>query len=51
MAMWDDILTERDRQVFAAAGYGKRQGLGNRPAVMAEERAGIGGTGGGGTEA
>jgi len=34
MAIWDDILTERDKQVFAAAGYGKRQGFGNRPAVI-----------------
>jgi maleamate amidohydrolase len=34
MAMWDDVLTERDKQVFAAAGYGKRQGFGRRPAVM-----------------
>ena len=34
MATWDDILTERDKQVFAAAGYGKRQGFGSRPAVI-----------------
>jgi hypothetical protein len=34
MAIWDDVLTERDKQVFAAAGYGKRQGFGRRPAVM-----------------
>ena len=34
MASWDDILTERDKQVFGAAGYGKRQGYGSRPAVM-----------------
>ena len=34
MAIWDDILTERDKQVFAAAGYGKRQGFGSRPAVI-----------------
>ena len=34
MAIWDEVLTERDKQVFAAAGYGKRQGFGNRPAVM-----------------
>ena len=34
MALWDDVLTERDRQVFAAAGYGKRQGFGRRPAVI-----------------
>ena len=34
MAIWDDVLTERDQQVFAAAGYGKRQGFGHRPAVI-----------------
>ncbi len=34
MATWDDVLTERDKQVFAAAGYGKRQGFGSRPAVI-----------------
>ncbi len=34
MAIWDDVLTERDKQVFAAAGYGKRQGFGRRPAVI-----------------
>ena len=34
MAIWDDILTERDRQVFASAGYGQRQGFGSRPAVL-----------------
>jgi maleamate amidohydrolase len=34
MAIWDGVLTERDQQVFAAAGYGKRQGFGRRPAVI-----------------
>ena len=34
MAIWDDMLTERDKQVFAAAGFGKRQGFGRRPAVI-----------------
>jgi len=34
MALWDDVLTERDKQVFAAAGYGKRQGFGRKPAVI-----------------
>jgi nicotinamidase-related amidase len=34
MAIWDDVLTERDKQVFAAAGYGKRQGFGLRPAII-----------------
>jgi maleamate amidohydrolase len=34
MAVWDEVLTERDKQVFAAAGYGKRQGFGHKPAVI-----------------
>ena len=34
MAIWDKVLTERDKQVFAAAGYGKRQGFGHKPAVI-----------------
>ena len=34
MADWDNFLTERDKQVFAAAGYGKRQGYGKNPAVI-----------------
>ena len=34
MATWDDILTERDKQVFALSGYGKRAGFGQRPAVL-----------------
>lgn len=34
MAIWDDILTERDREVFAKSGYGKRAGFGQRPAVL-----------------
>ena len=34
MAIWDEVLTERDKQVFAAAGYGKRQGFGHKPAVI-----------------
>jgi maleamate amidohydrolase len=34
MAIWDDILTERDREVFAKSGYGKRAGFGARPAVL-----------------
>jgi len=34
MAIWDDTLTERDKQVFAKSGYGKRQGFGQRPAVL-----------------
>jgi len=34
MATWDDILTERDKEVFALSGYGKRAGFGERPAVL-----------------
>ena len=34
MAIWDDILTDRDQAVAAATGYGKRQGYGSRPAVL-----------------
>jgi maleamate amidohydrolase len=34
MAAWDDILTERDKEVFALSGYGKRAGLGQRPALL-----------------
>ncbi|MPZ68462.1 MAG: isochorismatase family protein [Actinobacteria bacterium] len=31
---WYDILTTRDRQVFAASGYGSLSGLGVRPALL-----------------
>ena len=34
MAVWDDVLTETDRAVFEAAGWGRRAGYGERPAVM-----------------
>jgi nicotinamidase-related amidase len=34
MAVWDDILTSRDKEVFALSGYGKRAGFGQRPAVL-----------------
>jgi nicotinamidase-related amidase len=34
MAIWDDVLTETDKAVFAAAGWGKRAGYGERPAIM-----------------
>ena len=34
MATWDDILTPRDKDVFALSGYGKRAGFGQRPAVL-----------------
>jgi nicotinamidase-related amidase len=34
MAIWDDVLTDRDKEVFAAAGWGRRAGFGERPAIM-----------------
>jgi nicotinamidase-related amidase len=34
MATWDDLLTERDQEVFAKSGYGKRAGFGQLPAVL-----------------
>lgn len=34
MAIWDDVLTERDKSVFKTAGWGKMGGFGKRPAVM-----------------
>jgi nicotinamidase-related amidase len=32
--IWNKFLTERDKQVFAAAGYGARAGFGQRPALV-----------------
>lgn len=32
--IWNRFLTERDKQVFAAGGFGARQGYGKRPAVL-----------------
>jgi maleamate amidohydrolase len=32
--IWDKFLTERDRAVFAASGYGSLSGLGGRPALL-----------------
>ncbi len=32
--IWNPFLTERDKQVFAAAGFGVRQGFGRRPALL-----------------
>jgi nicotinamidase-related amidase len=34
MATWDDVLTSRDKDVFALSGYGKKAGFGQRPAVL-----------------
>ena len=32
--IWDQFLTKRDREVFAASGYGTRAGFGDRPALL-----------------
>ena len=32
--IWNKFLTERDKQVFAAGGFGSRQGFGKRPAIL-----------------
>src|SRR5881409_3161675 len=32
--IWNRFLTERDKAVFAAAGYGARAGFGSRPALL-----------------
>jgi nicotinamidase-related amidase len=32
--VWNPFLTERDKQVFAAGGFGARQGYGKRPALV-----------------
>jgi nicotinamidase-related amidase len=32
--IWNQFLTERDKQVFAAGGFGARQGYGKRPALL-----------------
>jgi maleamate amidohydrolase len=32
--IWEKFLTERDKQVFAASGYGARGGFGERPALL-----------------
>src|SRR2546429_2488102 len=32
--IWNRFLTERDKAVFAAAGYGTRAGFGSRPALL-----------------
>jgi len=34
MPVWDQFLTERDKQVFTGAGYGKPAGFGQRPVVL-----------------
>ena len=32
--IWNQFLTERDKQIFSNAGYGARQGFGKRPAIL-----------------
>jgi len=32
--VWDDFVTEMDKKVFEAAGYGKKMGFGKRPALF-----------------
>ena len=32
--VWDDILTPRDKEVFKLSGFGKKAGLGQRPALL-----------------
>ncbi len=32
--IWDQFLTDEDKEVFDAAGYGARGGFGERPAVL-----------------
>ena len=34
MSTWDDILTSRDKEVFALSGFGKKAGFGQRPALL-----------------
>jgi len=34
MAIWDDVLTERDKQVFREGGFAARIGFGEKPALV-----------------
>jgi nicotinamidase-related amidase len=34
MPIWDDVITERDRQVYEKSGYGNKIARGGRPAVL-----------------
>jgi hypothetical protein len=36
--IWDKFLTERDKAVFAAGGFGARAGFGKRPALLVARR-------------
>src|ERR671923_1855 len=35
--IWDKFLTERDKAVFAAGGFGARAGFGERPALLVHD--------------
>lgn len=32
--IWDDVVTERDKQIYALGGFGKKGGLGDSPAIV-----------------
>ena len=34
MAIWDDVLSGRDKQIYQKAGFGKRVGFGDKPALL-----------------
>ena len=35
MAMpWDDVISDTDREIFDVAGWGRRAGYGDRPALL-----------------
>ena len=34
MALWDQFITEQDREVYAKSGYGAKGGFGERPAIL-----------------
>jgi hypothetical protein len=36
--IWDKFLTERDKAVFAAGGFGARAGFGKRPGIACDRR-------------
>ena len=38
MAIWDDLLTEHDRQVYQKAGFGKKLSAGAKPVLPAAQQ-------------
>jgi maleamate amidohydrolase len=34
MAVWDDVIPKADKEVYEKAGYGERQGFGEKPAIL-----------------